>query len=92
MNVNPEYYTDYDLWMWSWTATENGKWTQNYTIQDGVILVDVKKLNLAGFVLGVFEKGYTIPDVNAWDLNVLRQTTDIKGSVLEQGYFDASNF
>ncbi len=92
VNVNPEYYTDYDLWMWRWKATENGKWTQEYTIKDGIVLVDVKSLNLAGFVLGVFPKGYEIPNKDEWDHNVLRQTIDISENVLAQGYYDASNF
>ena len=90
VNVNPDYYTTYDLWIWSWKATENGKWSQDYTIQDGIVLVDVT--NLAGFVLGVFNKGYDIPNKNEWDHNVLKQTIDIKNDLLTQGYYDATNF
>ncbi len=88
VNVNPTYFTDYELYMWSWTTT--GTWSKNYTVQDGIVLVDAT--GLTGVILAIFEKGYTITNVNEWDHNAIRQTTDIKGSILEQGYFDASNF
>lgn len=92
VNVKADRFTENEIYMWSWKTNENGKWSQNYTVQDGIILVDVNTLNLEGMVFGLFEKDYVITDPNSWDTNVLRQTTDITGSVLAQGYYDGSNF
>ncbi len=91
INVNPDYFTDYDIYMWSWNKGALGYWNQNFTVQNGVILVDTT--NFAGFLLALFEKDYQIPNINAWDYDgVLKQTVDISGTLLDQGYFDASDF
>ena len=47
---------------------------------------------MTGFLVAVFEKGYEIADVNNWDSNVLKQSGDIKGELLSQGFFDMSGF
>ena len=90
INVNPDYFTNNEIYMWSWTSSLPGHWSKDYTVQDSIILVDTT--GLAGMLLGLFEKGYTISNVNVWDANVLKQTTNIEGSILAQGYFDASDF
>jgi alpha-amylase len=88
INMNPKYLTDYELYMWSWGNDNKGKWSKDYTVTDnGTILVDAT--NLKGFLFGIFEKGYEIKNVNAWDSEVKKQTSDI---VLENGFYDASNF
>ena len=92
VNVKAERFTENEIYMWSWKAGANGKWSKDYTVQDGIILVDTNTLNLEGMVFGLFPKDYVITNPNAWDTNVLRQTTDITGSVLAQGYYDGSNF
>jgi hypothetical protein len=86
--MNPKYLTDYELYMWSWGNDNKGKWSKDYTVTDnGTILVDTT--NLKGFLFGIFEKGYEIKNINAWDSEVKKQTSDI---VLENGFYDASNF
>ena len=92
VNVNPDYYTNYELYMWSWTSTQ-GTWSKDYTIQDGIVLVDTDHMSgLVGFVLAVFAKDYVVSNIHEWDHNALKQTIDIKDNLLAQGYFDASNF
>lgn len=88
LNINPSYFTDYEIYMWSWSP---GVWSKNYTIQNGIILVDTSSIS-EGFLLGLFPKGYVITKVNAWDNSCLKQTTDIKKSMFAQGFYDASKF
>lgn len=92
VNVKPERFTENEIYMWSWKEGENGHWSKNYTVQDGTILVDTNTLGIYGMVFGLFPKDYVISDPDKWDTNVLRQTTDISGAVLAQGYYDGSNF
>ena len=89
VNVNPKYFTDNELYIWTWTSSSPGHWSKGYTVQSGIVLVDVT--GLEGLILAVFEKDYVISKVNEWDSAVIRQTPDIKGSTLAQGYFDASD-
>ena len=77
----------YELYIWSWSP---GRWSKDYTIEDGVMLVDTT--GMTGFLIGVFEPGYVIKDVNNWDSNVLKQSTDIKGETLKEGFVDMSGF
>ncbi len=77
----------YELYIWYW---QPGKWSQDFEIKDGVMLVDTT--GMEGFLLAVFEKGYQVTNVNEWDNNVLRQSIDIKGDALQQGYVDMSGF
>ena len=85
----PEKYLngDYELYIWSWNP---GTWSQNYEIQDGVMLVDTT--GMTGFLVAVFEKGYEVKDLKNWDSNVIKQSSDIKGELLKQGFFDLSGF
>ncbi len=77
----------YELYIWSWSP---GKWSKNYEIKDGVLLVDTT--GMEGFLVAVFEKGYEVPNPSAWDSNVLKQSTDIKGDILKAGFIDLSAF
>ncbi len=92
VNVPASRFTDNEIYMWSWKSGEQGHWSKDYTVQGTTILVDTKTLGITGMVFGLFDKGYVISDVNAWDTNVKKQTTDITGSVLAQGYYDGSSF
>ena len=78
---------EYELYIWSWSP---GVWSQDYEIRDGVMLVDTTGMD--GFLIGAFEKGYRIEDPNNWDPNVIKQSPDIKGELLKQGFFDLSGF
>ena len=92
INIDPSYFENYNVYMWSWAVGALGYWNQNYTIQDGVLLVDAESLNLKGFLLALFDKTYEPVNINKWDDNVLKQTVDITGSLLDLGYYDASNW
>ena len=85
----PEKYLngDYELYIWSW---DPGTWSQDYEIQDGVLLVDTT--GMTGFLIAVFEKGYEVRNLKNWDSNVIKQSSDIKGELLKQGFFDMSGF
>lgn len=85
----PEKYLggDYELYIWSWPP---GRWSRDYEIVDGVMLVDTEGLD--GFLIAVFEKGHEISDPNSWDGAVIKQSADIKGEVLAEGFFDMSGF
>ena len=87
VNIPEKYFTDYDLYIWSWNP---GHWSKNYEIKDGVMLVDTK--GMEGFLIGVFEKGYEIKDVNNWDTGVIKQSTDFRGDILKEGFFDLTGF
>ena len=88
INLDEKYLNgDYELYIWSWSP---GKWSKNYEIKDGVMLVDTT--GMTGFLIGVFEKGYEVTDVNNWDPNVLKQSSDFKGDILKAGFFDMSGF
>ena len=73
--------------IWSWSP---GRWSKDYTVENGVMLVDTA--GMTGFLIGVFEKGYVISDVNNWDSNVLKQSSDVKGEVLAAGFVDMTGF
>lgn len=88
INIDKKYLNgDYELYIWSWSP---GKWSKDYTIVGDVLVVDTE--GMTGFLVAVFEKGYEIADVNNWDSNVLKQSGDIKGELLSQGFFDMSGF
>lgn len=88
LNLDEQYLNgDYELYIWSWSP---GKWSKDYEIRDGVLLVDTT--GMTGFLLAAFEKGYQVPNPNAWDSHVLKQSTDIKGDILKAGFVDLSGF
>ena len=86
-NINPTYLEDYELYMWSW---EPGTWSKNYQYRDGILLVDAT--GMTGFLFALFEKGYVVTTPNEWDSNVIKQSSDVSGKALEQGFYDASAF
>ena len=85
----PEAYLngEYELYLWSW---DPGRWSKDYEIRDGVLLVDTA--GMTGFLVAAFEKGYEVKNPNKWDANVLRQSADVKGELLKQGFIDLSGF
>ena len=86
-NINPTYLEDYELYMWSW---EPDTWSKNYEYRDGILLVDAT--GMTGFLFALFEKGYVVTTPNEWDSNVIKQSSDVSGKALEQGFYDASAF
>jgi len=88
VNLADKYLNgDYELYIWSWSP---GRWSKDYEIRDGVVLVNTD--GMTGFLIAVFEKGYEVQDPNNWDSRVLKQSVDIKGDLLKQGFFDMSGF
>ncbi|MBQ7700392.1 MAG: hypothetical protein IJT49_08640 [Clostridia bacterium] len=87
INLDGKYLSDYEVYIWSWSP---GRWSKDYTVQDGVLLVDTE--GMTGFLIAVFEKGYEVTDINNWDKNVIKQSTDIKGDALKAGFADMSGF
>ena len=88
INLNEKYLNgEYELYIWSWSP---GRWSKDYEIRDGVLIVNTE--GMTGFLVAAFEKGYEVKDVNNWDPNVLKQSGDIKGELLEQGFMDMSGF
>ena len=85
----PDKYLDgsYELYIWSWSP---GKWSKDYEIKGNVMVVDTK--GMTGFLVAVFEKGYTVGDPGNWDPNVIKQSQDFKGDILQQGFFDMTGF
>ena len=85
----PEKYIngEYELYIWS---RNPGRWSQNYEIRDGVMLVDTT--GMTGFLIAVFEKGYKIGDPTKWDSHAIKQSSDIKGEILKEGFFDMTGF
>ena len=92
VNVSDDTLDNYEIYMWSWQKGGTGHWSKDFFVQGNTILVNTTSLNLEGMVFGKFEKGYVITDVNAWDNNVKKQTTDITGDVLARGYYDGTSF
>ena len=92
VNLRSTIFTDYEVYLWGWGGrfgTDDGTWSKEYTIQDGIMLVDVS--GITGFLIGLFHKDYVVTDVHHWDNSILRQSGDIKGATLTQGFYDASN-
>jgi len=76
-NINSSYLTDYSLYYWAWSGSSSGKWLSEYTVKDGVLLIDFSSSNYTNFLLARFEKNHTISNVNAWDNACLSQTSDL---------------
>ena len=88
VNLDEKYLNgEYELYLWSWNP---GKWSKDYEVRDGVVIVDTT--GMTGFLVAVFEKGYEVTDVNSWDSHVLKQSGDIKGALMEQGFLDMTGF
>ncbi len=89
VNLKPQYLTDYKLYYWAWGGGSNGVWLNDYTVQDGVLLFDFSNKPYTGFLLAIFDLNYNIPNLNAWDDNLLKQTGDIS---TKAKFYDATNF
>ena len=90
LNLNPEYLTDYELYIWAWGQDYNpGTWLKNYEVMDDRILVGFGDTKADGFLLAIFPKGHEITNINVWDSNVIKQSSDIKANA---SFFDASSF
>ena len=90
VNLRESLFDDYDVYLWSWGGKyENGLWNQDYTVQDGVMLVDTT--GITGFLIGLFSKGYTIKVPTLWDSGIIKQSGDIKGDILTSGFYDGGD-
>ena len=87
LNLDAKYLNDYELYIWSWSPS---KWSKDYEIEDDKVLINTT--GMTGFLLGVFEKGYEVKDVNNWDSNIIKQSSDISGDLLKQGFIDMTGF
>ena len=87
VNLNPTYLTDYEIYIWSWSQGKNGKWSKDYTISNGVMLID-KNVG-TNCLIALLPKGYEIKNMNSWDSNVIKQSNDL---VIANEYFDAKTF
>lgn len=88
VNLNSTYYTDYALYYWAWNSSTS-MWLDNYIIQDGVLLIDFSSTSYTGFLIAIFAKGYTITNVNVWDENAIKQSSDI---TISDGFYNANAF
>lgn len=88
VNINPTYFTNNEIYIWCWSAGQAGRWQKDYIVRDNVLLIDLEKVNYTSFLLGLFQKGYVITNVNKWDSNVMSQTADID---ISSGLYDASS-
>lgn len=89
LNLDPKYYTDYELYFWAWGGGSNGAWLHDYQVQDGVVLVDFKNTTYTSFLFAIFDKGHTITDVTKWDSAVRKQSSDI---LIANGFYNAKSF
>lgn len=88
LNLNPEYFTNYEIYLWSW-GSGNGHWSKDYTVENGVLLINLLTFKDTSFLIALFAKDYVISNVNAWDDHKIKQTGDIS---ISSKFFDASNF
>ena len=89
VNINPSYFDIYDFYYWAWGGGSNGVWLNDYTVQDGVVLLNFTNKPYTGFLLAIFNLDYNIPNLNAWDNNLIKQTGDID---TKAKFYDATNF
>ena len=88
LNLNPKYFTDYEIYLWSW-GSGNGHWSKDYTVENGVLLINLSTFKDTSFLIALFAKDYVVSNVNAWDDNKIKQTGDI---AISSKFYDASNF
>jgi len=89
VNIKHSYLENYDLYYWQWNNNKQSIWSNDYTVQNGVVLIDFRGSSYTSFLLAIFPKDYTIKKMDEWDQGVIKQTRDI--AVSEQ-IFDASSF
>lgn len=88
-------YFDEKIYMWIWDGKGNDYWSNEYEVRDGLLLINDSVLTgKEGFKVVVFDRTHVIPDIHKWspedDAATISQSTDIKGNILTQGYFDGS--
>ena len=88
LNMKKDYFTNYEIYLWSW-GSGNGHWSKDYTVENGVLLINLSTFKDSSFLIAIFAKGYVISNVNAWDDNKIKQTGDIS---ISSKFYDASNF
>lgn len=89
VNLKASYLDDYEIYYWAWGGGSNGTWLHDYTIQDGVLLIDFSAKSYTAFLLAIFEKDYVVPKIDEWDNNLIKQTGDIN---ISAGFYDATSF
>ena len=89
VNLNPNYLSNYELYYWAWGTGINGRYLKNYTVQDGIVLINFSGTSYTAFLLVIFAKGHVVPNVNEWDSSLIKQTGDI---LVSSVFFDATNF
>ncbi|MFA7032506.1 MAG: alpha-amylase family glycosyl hydrolase [Bacilli bacterium] len=89
VNLNSQYYTDYELYFWAWSGANSGHWLSDYTVQDDIVLIDFSATSYTSFLFATFEKGHVISNLDAWDSNKIKQSNDI---LISDIFYNASNF
>ena len=88
INLNSRYFTENEIYLWSWGVSK-GQWSKNYTVRDGVLLIDLNTFTDTSFLIALFEKGYEITNLTKWDENSLKQSKDL---AIKDKFFDATGF
>ena len=88
LNLKSNYFTDYEVYLWSWNGTTS-RWSKDYTVQNGVLLINLQTFPEPSFLIALFPKNYVITNTHAWDSNLIKQTGDIS---ISAKFYDASNF
>ena len=92
LNFNKDYVDNNEVYFWAWQNGQGGKWLTNishYDADKGVLLLDFSSTSYDNFLIGLFDKGHEIANVDAWDNDCRKQTSDIQ---ISAGYYDAAGF
>lgn len=90
INMNPDYLTDYNLYIWSWAKGKEGVYSQAYTWNDEYKILLISDLGgHTNFLLALFDKDVTPKQMDKWDTRSKKQTKDL---LLTDRYFDAKDF
>ena len=89
VNLKANYLTDYELYYWAWGNSGGSTWLKDYTVQDGIVLIDFSHTSYTAFLLAVFPKDYTVTNIHEWDSHLIKQSGDIPTNGT---FYDASNF
>lgn len=88
LNLKSSYFTDYEVYLWSWGGS-GSRWSKDYTVENGVLLINLQTFTDPSFLIALFPKDYVITNVSSWDSHLLKQTGDIQ---ISSKFYDASNF
>ena len=88
LNLNPTYFTDYEVYLWSWGSAA-GHWSKDYTVENNILLINLSTFKDTSFLIALFAKDYVIANTSKWDGNKIKQTGDI---AISSKFYDASNF